>query len=454
MNTKVIIGLTGNIGTGKSVVLRMLAELGAEAIDADEIARDEMQFGKPVFMDVVAHFGRYILTPEGEIDREKLAKLVFMDAEALKRLEEIVHPAVSEQIRKKVEHTSADVIAIEAIKLLESDLLGLCQQIWVVTAPESVQLQRLVKKRKMSREDALLRIQAQPPASAKLAHAQVVIDNSKDIKHTWLQVKNHYPNPAAGTSEAQIELKQQEAEAENKPLKSDFGLLFKEALAADIRPGTAQLPPLPAKSLPKAVTAAADLPPTASALEAETARPQPVKAPAVVKAPSIKIERRQLSLRRAKRSDLENLTSLILQQRISKETLSQEQMHERFFKHAYLLAEAGGQLWGAIGWSTENLVAGVDDFYVRQPDMWNVVGESLLEKLEEELRVLSCEVVLIFLHNETNPAAYAFLEQRGYQRQKVEDLIPDWRIIAKEIARPELTMMMKKLLERRILQPI
>ncbi|MFO7585549.1 MAG: dephospho-CoA kinase [Anaerolineales bacterium] len=185
---KTIIGLTGNIATGKSVVRKMLEHLGAYGIDADALAHRAIARGAPGYQPVVNTFGKWILKPEGEIDRVKLGRLVFNDADAMSSLEDIVHPLVYQAVDIMVKRAGQNVIVIEAIKLLESDLRNVCDFIWVVNAPEELQVKRLVAKRAMSADEAAQRIHFQSDQQQKLALANVVIQNQGSFEETWKQV--------------------------------------------------------------------------------------------------------------------------------------------------------------------------------------------------------------------------------------------------------------------------
>ncbi len=205
---KFIIGLTGNIGTGKSVVRKMLEHLGAYGIDADALAHRAMAKGAPGYKPIVDVFGRWILDSDGQIDRNKLAKLVFTDPDALTDLENILHPLVAQAVDVIVQRASQPVIAVEAIKLLEYDKLRKkCDIIWVTTAPENTQVERLVTKRKMSRDEALQRIKTQGSQEDKKAAASIVIENVGSFEDTWKQVvaawKTATPIPEAPPVEAE-----------------------------------------------------------------------------------------------------------------------------------------------------------------------------------------------------------------------------------------------------------
>ncbi|MGZ6317588.1 MAG: dephospho-CoA kinase [Anaerolineales bacterium] len=185
---KYVIGLTGNIGTGKTVVRRMLEHLGAYTIDADALSHRAIAKGAPGYAPVVEHFGKWLLAPDGEINRSKLGRLVFRDPAALADLESIVHPLVRKAVDVLAKRSSQSVIVIEAIKLLEGDLKKACDTIWVTYAPQVVQIERLTRKRSLTRQEALDRINAQPPQTAKIEAANVVIRNIGSYEDLWKQV--------------------------------------------------------------------------------------------------------------------------------------------------------------------------------------------------------------------------------------------------------------------------
>lgn len=185
---KYVIGLTGNIATGKSVVRRMLEHLGAYTIDADALSHRVISKGAPGHQPVLETFGMWLLDKDGQINRGKLARLVFADKEALKQLEDIIHPYVGQAIDILTRRASQKVIVIEAIKLLESNLRAQCDTIWVADAPQEVQVERLMRKRSMSREEAIQRVQAQSAQKEKLAAAHTIITNNGSYDDLWKQV--------------------------------------------------------------------------------------------------------------------------------------------------------------------------------------------------------------------------------------------------------------------------
>jgi dephospho-CoA kinase len=189
---KYVIGLTGNIATGKSEVRKMLARLGAFGIDADQLAHQAIEPGAAGFRPVLQTFGETLLTAEGAIDRAALGKIVFSDPQALARLEAIIHPIVRQAIHAQVMSAAAKVIVIEAIKLIEGGLYLLCDSVWVTTAPVEQQAARLLQQRQMAEKDARQRILAQAAPELKMKHAQVVISNHASLDDTWQQVMQNW----------------------------------------------------------------------------------------------------------------------------------------------------------------------------------------------------------------------------------------------------------------------
>ncbi len=184
-----LIGLTGNVGTGKSTVAAMLAELGAETVDADKVGHEVIRPGTPACEAVVRAFGPGILTRDGEIDRARLASQAFADPDALARLEAIVHPPTIEAIEERIASSSAPVFVIEAIKLVEAGMADRCDQVWVTICTVELQFKRVVEGRGWTRSETRRRLQAQSPQQEKVARANVVIDTSVSLSHTRSQVE-------------------------------------------------------------------------------------------------------------------------------------------------------------------------------------------------------------------------------------------------------------------------
>jgi len=188
-----VIGITGNIASGKSTVARMFEALGARIIDADEIARIVVEPGEPAWKEIVGEFGKDILEPGGAIDRKRLGDIVFGDEARRKRLNEITHPRIMERIRGLVrgyEKEKAPVVMIEAALIVEKGgLKDLIDTLIVVTADEETQIRRLMEGKGYSREEAVSRLRAQMPAREKMIHGDYIIDNSGSLEDTRARAK-------------------------------------------------------------------------------------------------------------------------------------------------------------------------------------------------------------------------------------------------------------------------
>ena len=195
-----VIGLTGPIGAGKSTVAQMLRELGAKVLDADAIVHQEQSRGTIGYSAIVQTFGTKVLGEDKEIDRKKLAAEVFGDPVKLEKLERIIHPLVIARIleaRKML--TDDDVLVVEAIKLLESGLRSICDEIWVVVTPRETLLQRL-EARGVSRAEAELRLRSQRSEEEFRAAADVVIENDADRDRTRVLVREAWSKARGRTS--------------------------------------------------------------------------------------------------------------------------------------------------------------------------------------------------------------------------------------------------------------
>lgn len=178
MTKPFVIGVTGAIATGKSTVLRLLAERGAETIDADAVYHELVGPGGALVRPIVERFGPDMLADDGAIDRRALAGIVFADRYALADLDAITHPAVLAEVRERIARSKARIVAVDAVKLIESGLADDCDSVWLVVADPMVQKQRLMRRNKLSADEADLRLASQPDDSMRRARADVVIDNN------------------------------------------------------------------------------------------------------------------------------------------------------------------------------------------------------------------------------------------------------------------------------------
>jgi len=187
-----ILGLTGGIATGKSTVTAMLRERGIPVIDADQIAREVVEPGKPAYEAILRHFGRDILLENGQIDRKKLGEIVFSDESERQKLNTIVHPEVRRVMRQEAEAAEAngaEIVFMDIPLLYESKLQYLVEKIVVVFAPSEMQLARMMERDELDEEQAHKRLRAQFPIDQKKLDADFLIDNSQTREETERQVE-------------------------------------------------------------------------------------------------------------------------------------------------------------------------------------------------------------------------------------------------------------------------
>jgi dephospho-CoA kinase len=180
----VVIGVTGNIGSGKSTVCQLLAGLGAAVIDADESAQKTYKPHSPAWREIITAFGTEVLQPDEEIDRARLAEVVFSRPEALRQLNQIVHPKARKIVMEQIEEhrrRGTKVVVLEATLLIEANWTALVDRVWLVTASRERVVQRLARYTEAKRSQVLTRLNSQMPAEEKIKYADEVIHNEGDI---------------------------------------------------------------------------------------------------------------------------------------------------------------------------------------------------------------------------------------------------------------------------------
>jgi len=185
---RVILGITGTFGSGKSTVANIFKSLGAELIDADKIAHRVIRPGSEIYNKIINAFSRSILKKNKSIDRKKIAKLVFKDKKLLQKLNRIIHPEVIKIIKNQICASTKDVIVLDTPLLIEAGLERMVDKLIVVSIHKKKQIERALKKASLSEADILRRIKAQIPLKNKIRLADFVIDNSSTIGKTRKQV--------------------------------------------------------------------------------------------------------------------------------------------------------------------------------------------------------------------------------------------------------------------------
>lgn len=179
---RIVLGVTGNIATGKSTVVNILKEHGAHHIDSDLVYRDLVQPGMPLLKTLAKTFGDNIIAEDGTLDRKALGAIVFSNPAKLAELDRITHPAVIAESDRRVAEVRSGVVIIDAVKLIESGHADICDEVWLVTAPEESQVARLMVRNDLTDDEARKRVAAQPPLEPKIARADRIIANSGSLE--------------------------------------------------------------------------------------------------------------------------------------------------------------------------------------------------------------------------------------------------------------------------------
>lgn len=402
---KYVIGLTGNIAVGKSVVRQMLQHLGAYTIDADGLAHQAMAPGAPAYKPILDTFGQFILNPDKTINRAALGNVVFSNAEAMAKLEAITHPIVRQAIDTLVKRAKQPVVVIEAIKLLEGGLAKMVDTVWVVDASPKTQYTRLITKRKMSEADAKQRMLSQGPQADKLKAANVVIKNEGNVEETWKQVQAEWTR-----------------------------------IAQSLKSATQPTRPEAAPAQPAAKPAEAAAQPVQ---EAEEAPSIPADA-----------DTAGITVKRGMPSNAEVIAEFITKA-TGKDTGRMDVIMS-FGQKSYLLADdTGGKTVGIVGWQVENLITRADELYIADGAAKSSVIYALVAAIEEASKELQSEVSFVFLPGSAQDEMLQPFIKSGYEVTTVKDIkIPAWREAVQEVADNNTQILTKRLRKDRVLKPI
>ncbi len=191
MNNKsqIIIGLTGGIATGKSTVTNYLEQkYNFPVIDADVLAREAVEIDSPIFQQIVQRYGREITDLDGNLERSKLAKIIFNNKREKLWLESLIHPFVLQSFHQQIRTNNNAIIVLAIPLLFEAKMSNLATEIWVVACSFSTQIERLKIRNNLSTEDAILRINSQMPLGEKIKLANVVLDNNQNLEYLFKQI--------------------------------------------------------------------------------------------------------------------------------------------------------------------------------------------------------------------------------------------------------------------------
>lgn len=424
-----LIGLTGTLASGKSTIRRQLEQLGARGIDADLLAHIAMRRGSTAWFAIVREFGLGILKFNGEVDRQRLGARAFKDPVALQRLEQITHPLVRAHIVELLREADTSVVVIEAIKLFEAGLSEVCDAVWVVTCAPEIGLERVMHSRQMSAEDAQARLDAQGSFDEKIRRADVVIENSKDIEATLVQVKRAWDAIDSQTA---------------RDKTNWLTPLDPQLQPVVVPPSLAQPMPL-AIEQPPVIAPAIELDPKTAPIPAA-----PDLAPVPVEPEAQELE---LELRRARKSDLDTLAIAFAKHDGLNKPLSRTQTLQRFGARGYRVAVAGDAVMAFVAWEAENLVAISREAWAETAEIAAEALLPLLAMVEDEARQLQCEVMLLIIDPEAPPFVTEQASVSHYQPRNLHELHPVWRQVALERIQSEDGIWVKRLREELVTQP-
>jgi dephospho-CoA kinase len=441
---KYVVGLTGNIAMGKSLVRKMLEHLGAYTIDADGLAHQVMAPGAPAYQPVIETFGKWILDREGKVDRTKLGAVAFSHPEALVRLEALTHPIVGQGIDTLVSRARQPVVVIEAIKLIEGALAQQVDSIWVVDASAQVQLERLMTKRGMSEYEARKRIDTQNSQRDKLAKASVVIANNGSPEDVWVQVQREWNKilAARGVQQQEPEVRRVQVTPQAKT-------------ATGTQPAVPAAPAQPPAVQQKTATGtvpAAPAQPVQPAAQAKTATgTQPAVPPAAPK-PIVSGQITSVDIRRGMPKNAEEIARMLNDATGKK--LTRMDIMMAFGEKSYLLAEVDAHTVGLAGFQVENLITRVDEFIIIPGVPVGPIAQALIREVEESSKELQSEVGFIFLPKDAPTLVQAFVDQ-GYEKTELDAIkVPAWREAAAESQPPNTQILSRKLRAERVLKPL
>lgn len=403
LSGKLIIGLTGNIATGKTAVMRLAAEQGALTIDADKIVHELMDYDPDIQAALAVAFGSEVRREDGRINRRALGQIVFNDPVALQDLEAMTHPAVRAVVADRISSSEATVVVIEAIKLLEGDLAKACHQIWVTRCHRQRQLQRLMICRGLDAEGAATRIKAQPPQEEKIAMADVVIDTNGLMTETESQFAlawQRLPDPATAPAKMLV-IGDTAVSARGRP-RTGGPQTLKDLLAA-------------AKIAPK-----------------DRAWPE------------------ALQVRRGKPSDIPSILLLIQKATGDAVTMKRADLLMSFSERSYFIGQMGADITVIMGWSIDAQVARIDQMYMLPGDeMWQT-ATAVLEEIEQSANAHIGEMVAAFLPEDGPEGLPDFFRGEGYITVDKELLPEVWQTAVEESQPPDTTLMIKVLRDERL----
>lgn len=411
-----IVGVTGNIATGKSAVMRLAAEEGALVIDADKLVHEIMDGDADMQASLAVAFGSEVRRPGGRIDRRVLGEIVFEDPEALRDLEAMIHPAVYEQVTQRIANSGVPLIFLEAIKLLEGRLAQECRQVWVTRCSKQRQLDRLRICRGLDTQTAAARIKAQSPQADKVALADVVIDTNGYMADTIKQFQRAWDRLPAAVKILPTTILAPTPPAP-RPHKADDSAKTKSA-----RQGQSVTVPRTKKQTAGSLEAT----PTT---ESGPAKPRP----------------ENLEVRRARPSDIPSIILLIQKATGGELKMKRADLLMAFSERSYFIGQIGGEVNGIVGWNIDSQVASIDQVYIHPVEMTADITLAIIEEIESSAMDHICEIIIAFLQLDAGDALQQVFDSQGFAQIDKESLPAVWQNAIEE-SQPEDSYFVVKIL--------
>ena len=405
--SKVIVGLTGNIATGKSAVMRLVKDLNAEIIDADAVVHELMNTNMDLQEAIANAFGASVRREDGRIDRLALGQIVFGREGAMIQLETLIHPPTRAVIHQRIRTSKRDIIFIEAIKLLDSPLADLCHQVWVTRCTKSKQLERLRICRGMPTPDATARIKAQTSQADKVAMADVVIDTNGFYADTISQVEMAW---------------------RRLPSIADVPLVT--------LPDPTKPTPIKHKMITKAAPSTA-----VGSTGVELKRPADIPP----------IDRPDgLEVRRARPSDIPSVLLLIQKATGGKKKMSRTDLLMALSERSYFIGQIGTEVTTVIGWSIDMQAGFIDEIFIYPPEAIDDTTTAVIEDIEKSADTHICETISVFLSEDVPDDVRNLFLSRGYLDVPKEQLPHAWQTALDESQPADTTFLLKVLREDRL----
>ena len=413
---KLIIGLTGNIATGKTTVMKIVAEKGALTLDADKIVHYILENDASMQAAIAVAFGSDVRRKDGSIDRAKLAAIVFSDPAALRDLELMLHPAVRVDLIERISRSDAGIVIIEAIKLLEGSLKEMCQTIWVTSCQPERQIERLMICRGLDDESAVLRVNAQSSQEEKIAQADVVIDTGGTLGETREQVdaawKDLFAEPP-NLPELEVAAEETEGEVEAPPTN------LAETVAAEPAVAESESEPL-----------AAD------------AEEEPDDTPA--------IEVGDVLVRRAKPSDLPAVLLLIRRATDNQVKMKRAELLMAMSERSYFIGQRGTEISAVMGYAVDSGLAHIQEMFIYPPENAGTIGAAIFAELEKSANQHFCEGLFAYPPQNSDEKLMTMLEDAGMEKRDFDELPRVWKKATLEFQPPDTALLAKTLRDIRI----